>query len=91
MVLPVFTPSYMALGTEYLLPIKGLGSLALRLGANTKATDLGLVAGLRAGAGFRFKPLEFDYAFGAMGELGQSHLVSVGYRFGKPAEKEGKE
>lgn len=50
--------------------------LALRLGYRT-GSDLGALAGLRAGCGFRFQMIGLDYAFAPYGELGNSHRVSL--------------
>lgn len=82
---PIYSPSYVAMGSEYLVPIKGVGSLAVRLGVNTKTPDLGALAGLKAGIGFKFKALDIDYALSTGGDLGQAHHLGVGYRFGGDA------
>lgn len=50
--------------------------LALRLGYRT-GSDLGALAGLRAGCGFRFEMIGLDYAFAPYGDLGNSHRISL--------------
>lgn len=80
---PIYSPAYIAIGTAYTIPIEGVGGLSLRAGVNTKTPDLGAVAGIKAGIGFRFKDLDIDYAFNAGGDLGDAHHLGIGYRFGK--------
>jgi hypothetical protein len=83
---PIYTPAYVAVGTAYTLPLDGVGALSLRVGLNTKTPDLGALTGVKAGFGFRFKNLDVDYAFDAGGDIGDSHHLGIGYRFGKGKE-----
>jgi hypothetical protein len=53
----------------------------LRVGY-TSANDAGL--GLTAGAGYRYRDFEVDYAFAPYGALGDAHRVSVTMLWGKP-------
>ena len=59
--------------------IKGL--IAVRVGYNTRTeTTLGLT-GIHAGLGIIWQRLKFDYAFGTYGEIGMSHMLSIGINF----------
>lgn len=87
LVAPVYAPSYIAMGTEYLLSSGETGKLAFRLGTNTKTPALGAFSGLNAGLGFKFKALDMDYAVDPMGELGQAHHMAVGYHFDWPSRR----
>lgn len=82
---PIYSPAYVAIGTEYAMPLEDLGALAFRLGMNTKTTDLGAFSGLKAGFGLRIKVLDVDYAFSPAGGLGNTHHLSIGWRFGHPS------
>jgi hypothetical protein len=62
----------------------GLDTVALRLGAQAPQ-DQG--PNVRAGVGLRLGSFQLDYAFFPMGELGQTHHVSLRFVFGGPAEK----
>jgi len=44
--------------------------------------DLGAATGVTAGVGFRLGLLGMDYAFIPLGDLGISHRISMGWRFG---------
>ncbi len=44
--------------------------------------DNGAGSGFAAGAGFRLMNIGIDYAFVPFGDLGDTHRVSLGYRFG---------
>jgi outer membrane protein OmpA-like peptidoglycan-associated protein len=44
--------------------------------------DLGTMAGLRLGFGVVFYDTNIDYAFAPQGDLGITHRVSLGYKFG---------
>lgn len=83
---PIYGESFVALGTEYAVPFAGKqGSLAFRLGLNTKTPDLGAFSGLKTGFGVRYAALDFDYAFSPYGGLGNVHHLSMGWRFGPPS------
>ena len=49
---------------------------AIRAGYKS-GSDLGALAGLRAGCGFEFQKIGLDYAFAPYGELGNSHRMSL--------------
>ncbi len=59
-------------GIEYsIVPL-----FTVRAGYKT-GSDLGTLAGLRAGCGFSFQKITLDYAFAPYGDLGNSHRVSL--------------
>jgi len=62
------------------------GSLALRVGYTTR-NDAGL--GVTAGVGWRGQNWSVDYAIAPYGDLGLTHRVGVGLRWGMPDEHEG--
>jgi len=66
----------------------GLETLAIRLGYKYDTVDdkLGGLKGLRAGFGVRTRGILVDYAYAPYGDLGVTHHVSVGYRFGEIKE-----
>lgn len=84
LVAPWYTPTYLAMGTEYVMAVKGAARLSLRAGINTKTPELGALAGFKAGLGFAFRDLEADFALDPAGELGQSLHFGLGWRFGWP-------
>ncbi|MBI5883567.1 MAG: PorV/PorQ family protein [Elusimicrobia bacterium] len=87
MVNPVYSASYVALGSEYTIKVSDWGALSLRLGANSRTPELKALSGIKAGFGFRFKGLDVDYALNPAGELGQGHHVGMGFRFDWPGWK----
>lgn len=87
---PSYSPFYAAIGGEYRARLSGENnSVAFRLGLNTKTPDAGRFAGLKAGVGGRFGPVEADYAFGPGGDIADSHLFAITYRFGTPSGEKG--
>lgn len=90
LVAPVYSPFYAAIGGEYRARLTGENnSVAFRVGINTKTPDAGRFAGLKAGVGGRFGPVEADYAFGPGGDTASSHLFAITYRFGTPSGEKG--
>lgn len=79
-VLPSDNDAYFNLGGEYKL----WDIIALRLGYNGQ-NDAD--AGLTYGVGFGNERLRVDYALVPFGKLGDSHRVSVGFRFGQNYRK----
>jgi outer membrane protein OmpA-like peptidoglycan-associated protein len=69
------------LGIEHIL----LDTFAVRVGYKYDLEKKGLdsLAGLRVGAGFHWKGFLMDYAWVPYASLGTTHMVSLGYRFGK--------
>jgi len=70
-----------SLGIEHVL----LETFAVRAGYkyDLQKTGLGNLAGLRVGAGLRWMGLLVNYAWAPYSSLGTTHMVSLGYRFGK--------
>ncbi|MCJ7646678.1 PorV/PorQ family protein [bacterium] len=70
-----------SLGIEHIL----LDTFAVRVGYKYDLEKKGLdsLAGLRVGAGFHWKGFLMDYAWAPYASLGTTHMVSLGYRFGK--------
>lgn len=73
--IPNDNDTFYCMGTEYW--IKDV--LALRGGYRT-GVDVG--SGIRCGLGFKTNLCEIDYAFTSLGELGDTHRVSMTARFG---------
>ena len=69
------------LGIEHIL----LETFAVRIGYkyDLEKNKLDNLAGLRVGAGFHWKGVLTDYAWAPYASLGTTHMVSLGYRFGK--------
>jgi len=67
---------YAAAGLEYTLGINDELSLALRGGYNTIAESEEL-SGASAGLGIEYRSLVLDYAFVPMGNLGNTHRISL--------------
>lgn len=80
---PVYSPSYAAIGAEYWATVEGVGQAAARIGYNSRSPELGAFSGLRAGVGFNWKMVTFDYAFSPSGDLGDAHHLGISYRFGE--------
>ena len=91
LVTPLYSPAYAALGAERSVRLKDHEDrvVSFRIGFNTKTPDAGRFAGLKAGAGARFGPVEADYAFGPGGDIADSHLFAITYRFGTPSGEKG--
>lgn len=72
-----------ALGTEYRFVYDADLSGMLRLGYNRRASggDLDGLTGLTAGGGFGVGRFGFDYAWAPFGALGDTHRLSLNYRF----------
>jgi Type IX secretion system protein PorV len=73
-------PSFI-LGMEYHLTDK----LSLNSGYKYRlyGNELGGFSGLATGIGFSFNDLLFSYSFSPSGDLGNSHILSLSFRFGK--------
>lgn len=80
--LPKHDKPYVAVGTEYLFPIKDAWTLAGRLGFNSRT--IGSVdgfTGISFGVGFAVRQLGIDYSFLPFGGVGQAHLISLSCKF----------
>ncbi|MBI4370500.1 MAG: PorV/PorQ family protein [Elusimicrobia bacterium] len=73
-------------GSEIGIPLGDGPKLNLRFGMNTllRSGSLEGMSGYAAGFGFQDEILDVDYAFIPMGNLGETHKVSIGVRFGDP-------
>ncbi len=58
----------------------------LRLGYTTRGKDRGSLSGFSLGAGANFKRMSVDYAFVPDGDLGYTHLVTLGFWLSAPVE-----
>lgn len=79
---PVDSDTYVAMGTEYVLPVSAGWKLAGRLGYNTRT--LGNVTGFTGfstGVGFAYQKISVDYGFVPFGSIGNIHRASVSYKF----------
>jgi hypothetical protein len=73
---------YVAVGTEYVFPIKDQWTVAGRLGYNSETMPgIAGVTGASAGVGLGYKSLDVDYAVVPYGGLGLTNTVSVGFKF----------
>jgi len=80
--LPRDNDPYVALGTEYLLPVTGVMKLAGRAGFNSRSIgDLDGFSAFSFGIGFMERVLALDYAIVPVGSLGLAHRVSVSCKF----------
>lgn len=74
---------YPSFGGEYRLAYDSQLSAALRLGyqRRTSGSELEGFTGMTAGGGVTFSRLGFDYAWAPFGVLGDTHRITVSYRF----------
>ncbi len=73
---------YAKFGVEYYRALGGGSWGGLRLGYTSQpAVDLGALAGLTAGVGFRINRFLFDIGFEPMSYLGDMYRLSAGWRF----------
>jgi hypothetical protein len=83
---PAGTDPYAALGTEYGFMV-ARSTMAVRGGYNTRTSgsDLNGITGFSAGFGLDVIGITLDYAWAPFGDLGDTHRVSLGYRWGQLA------
>jgi hypothetical protein len=82
-VVPNDNGGYLAAGAEWIAASNDRYSLAIRAGYNGRSSgNEGGSEGFAAGLGFGFRGVGVDYAFVPMGDLGQSHRISLSYSFG---------
>lgn len=74
---------YPAAGMEYLITMKDISSVALRMGYNGRINkaDVGGTTSISVGAGVGFKRFTIDYAWVPFGLLGNAHRFSLSTRF----------
>lgn len=79
---PVNFLSNYRFGTEYTKPINDSFTAAFRAGYLIgPSNDAGSLAGMSLGLGIKWNYIQVDYAFAPMGDLGNSHRVSMTYDF----------
>ncbi len=82
-VVPNDNRPYVALGTEYTIPVSSFTQVALRMGGNSRALgDLEGLNSLSLGSGLNLRSFSIDYAFLPMGDLGTTHRFSLSYKWG---------
>ncbi|MBI4375836.1 MAG: PorV/PorQ family protein [Elusimicrobia bacterium] len=80
--LPRDNDPFVAVGSEYLLPIRDELALAGRVGFNSRTIgDVDGFTGVSFGVGLALSKLSVDYGFLPFGSIGQAHRVSLSYRF----------
>lgn len=70
-----------ALGTDYMYKIQEDMNISGRLGYNSRGRKVDGFNGVTVGVGFGFQLVSLDYAWMPLGDLGQTHRVSVGVKF----------
>jgi len=75
---------YGAIGTELALVSKDQLRFKLRSGYHTKRRDIGGLSGLGIGGGLELFNLRLDYAWLPYEDFGQSHAMTIIYRFPIP-------
>lgn len=78
---------YFNLGTEYEIPVKGKTDVFLRAGYDGRNKDIPGFNWLNLGFGVSHADISFDYAFVPYGEIGMTHLFSLGIKFGEVIKK----
>ena len=63
-------------GVEHVL----MDMVAIRAGYNTRA-DTNELTGLHCGLGFMIRAITIDYAFVPYGDIGMSHIISIGMKY----------
>lgn len=84
LVAPKDNLSYLAIGTEKWFKTRSATKLAVRAGYNMRAArDIGGSAGIATGLGILFNSLTLDYALILFGDIGYTHKLALGFKFGK--------
>jgi hypothetical protein len=73
--------AYACAGAQYTHTMKASAAVIVRAGYTTRTKDLIGTKGFTCGLGARFRGYSADYAFMPMGELGNTHRVSLTARF----------
>lgn len=80
--LPNDNDPYVALGTEYVMPVGSDWSMAGRMGFNSRTIgDVTGFTGYSVGVGFAYEKLIVDYGFVPFGSVGNVHRASVSAKF----------
>lgn len=75
---------YAAVGVEKLFRTQSETKFAIRGGYNMRsAKDIGGLAGFATGLGVSFNSIALDYALTPFGDLGYTHKLTLGFKFGK--------
>jgi len=83
-VVPNYNDPYVALGTEYGLPLSPGTQVAFRAGYNTRTlNDLDGLTSVSLGMGLILSRMSIDYAFLPLGSLGYTHRISLSCRWGE--------
>jgi hypothetical protein len=80
-VVPQEGDTFVALGTEYDLPLGQTMSVALRTGYNTQRQDVEGFTGFTFGTGLVFQGWAVDYGFIPYGNIDNTHRISLSYKF----------
>jgi hypothetical protein len=80
---PKSSEPFLAAGMEYLIELGKNSKLYARGGYNTISTDTGETNGFSAGFGLGINDWNFDYAFKTLGVLGNTHHISVGFKWNR--------
>lgn len=80
---PKGTSPLVAAGTEYRLLSNQTVKVSVRAGYNGRyaSSKLGGLAGLNAGAGLKYRGINFDYAWSPAGDLGSTQIFSIVTKF----------
>jgi hypothetical protein len=73
-------------GAEY---TRAFGAIVLAVRAgykNDTVKELGILSGLTAGLGIKWSDYQLDYAWNSFTDLGITHRISLGIKFGDPEE-----
>lgn len=68
-------------GIEY-YQVLGTAGLSLRAGYKTDTPELGALSGLTTGLGLKLGDYRLDYAWNSFADLGATHRISLGIKFG---------
>ena len=74
-------------GAEYTRAFGAFVAAARAGYKNDTIKELGALSGLTAGAGLKWNDLQLDYAWNSFTDLGITHRISLGVKFGGPAVK----
>lgn len=86
-VAPIDNEPNLHVGCEYTLDAIRDFPIACRIGyKTTTASDLDALSGLSGGLGFYLRGLDIDYAWVPYGDLGDTHRISLGMKFGEKRE-----
>lgn len=84
---PVDHSPYLTAGGEWSVPFRGGWGGALRAGYNFKnMQDLGAMGAVSAGGGIKFEAFNLDYAWVPFGDLGATHRITMGIKYGGTGE-----